>query len=145
MRSNVLMHTKTPNVTIQWNIPEMRYRNDVIRSVLFLHIRVNLGMMLARDCASCHADRSTLVMRVANNVQKLRLPEKRSGFKSYWPLVGPIEKQGSCTTAATKSQGARVIYQMCAAIPQQYIHRHISSISIWKLVVDATAGGCTQY
>ena len=29
----------------------MRYRNDVIRSVLLLHIRANLGMMLARDYA----------------------------------------------------------------------------------------------
>ena len=29
-------------------------------------------MMLARDYALCHADRSTLVMSVANNVQKLR-------------------------------------------------------------------------
>ena len=51
----------------------MRYRNDVIRSVL-LHIRANLGMMLARDYASCHADRSTI--RVANIVQKLRWPTK---------------------------------------------------------------------
>ena len=48
----------------------MRYRNDVIRSVLLLHIRANLGMMLARDYASCHAARSTLIMIVANNVQK---------------------------------------------------------------------------
>ena len=39
---------------------------------LFFHIRANLGIMLARDYASCHADRSTLVMRVANNVQNLR-------------------------------------------------------------------------
>ena len=35
--------------TIQGNITAMRYRNGFIRSVLFLHIRVNLGMMLARD------------------------------------------------------------------------------------------------
>jgi len=39
-RSSVLMHTKTPNVTIQGNMTAMRYRNDVIRSVL-LHIRAN--------------------------------------------------------------------------------------------------------
>ena len=53
----------------------MRYRNDVIRSIL-LHIRTNLGMMLARDYASCHAARSTLVMLLANNVHKFRLPAK---------------------------------------------------------------------
>ena len=47
--------------------------------------------------------RSTLVMLVAN-VQKLRC--KKSGFKSYQPLVGPDEMQVSCTAAATKSQGA---------------------------------------
>jgi len=39
----------------------------------------------------------------------------------------------------------RVIHQMCAAIPQQYIHRHILSISTQYLTVDATPGGCTKY
>ena len=37
-----------------------------------LHISANLGMMLAQDYASCHVDRSTLVMSIANNVQTLR-------------------------------------------------------------------------
>ena len=37
----------------------MRYRNDVIRSVL-LHIRFDLGMMLARDYASWNEARQTL-------------------------------------------------------------------------------------
>ena len=72
-RSSVLMHLKTPNVSIQGNMTAIRYPNDVIWSVLLLHI--NLGMMLARDYASCHA-RRTLVMIVANNVQKIRLPAK---------------------------------------------------------------------
>ena len=39
----------------------------------------------------------------------------------------------------------RVIHQMCAVIPQQYIHRHILSMSTRYLVVDATPGGCTKY
>jgi len=52
----------------------MRYRNDVIRSVRLLHIRAYLGMMLARDYASCRVARSTLVMIVTNNVQNLRWP-----------------------------------------------------------------------
>jgi len=42
----------------------MSYRNDIVRSVVLLHIHVNLGMMLARDYASCHAAKSTLVMLV---------------------------------------------------------------------------------
>ena len=69
------MHTKTPRVTIQGNISAIRYRNDVIRSILLHIIRANsnLGMMLARDYASCHTARSTLVMFVANNVQKLKM------------------------------------------------------------------------
>ena len=66
--SSVFVHTKTPSVTIQGNINAIRYRNDVIRSVDFLHIRDNLGMMLACDYASCHAVSSTLVMSVANHV-----------------------------------------------------------------------------
>ena len=66
------MHTNTSSVTIQGNITAMRYRNDVIRSVLFLHVRANLGMMLAQDYASCHVARNTLVMIVANNMKTLR-------------------------------------------------------------------------
>jgi len=46
----------------------MRYQIDVIRSVLLLHIYANLGMVLARYYALCHAARSTLLMSVANNV-----------------------------------------------------------------------------
>ena len=75
-----------------------------------LHIRAYLGMMLAREYASCHAVRSTLVMIVANNVQTLRWPAKQTRFKSCWQLVGPIETQGSCTAVATKSQGAHACY-----------------------------------
>ena len=75
-RSNVFKHTKTPSVTIQGNVTAMRYRNDVIRSVRLLHIRAYLGMMLARDYASCRVARSTLVMIVTNNVQNLRWPAK---------------------------------------------------------------------
>ena len=71
MYSSVVIHTETPSVIIQGNITATRYRDDVIRLVL-LHIRAKLGMMLARDYASCHAARSTLVMIVANNMQKLR-------------------------------------------------------------------------
>jgi len=100
MCPSVFMLTKTPSVTIKGNITAMRYRNDVIRSVLLLlHIRANLGMMLARGYSSCHTGRSTLVNGVANNVHKLRWPAKSLD-------VGPIETQGSCTVTATKSQGA---------------------------------------
>ena len=38
-----------------------------------------------------------------------------------------------------------VIHQMCAAIPQQYIHRHILSMSTRYLAVDVTPGGYTKY
>ena len=78
--------------------------SKVIRSVLLLHIRANLGRMLARYYALCHADRSTLVMPVANNVQKD--DPQNSGFKSYRPLVVRFETHGSRTASATKSQGA---------------------------------------
>ena len=72
------MQTKTPSVTtIQGNITATKYRHDVIRSVLLLHIRANLGMMLARDYTPCHTARNTLVMLVANNVRELRWPAKR--------------------------------------------------------------------
>ena len=64
------------SVTIQGNITVVRCRNDVIPSVLLLHIRANLGMMLAQDYASCHVARNTIVMSAANNVQNLRWSAK---------------------------------------------------------------------
>ena len=78
--------------------------------VLLLHIRANLGMMLARDYASCHVARNTLhvLMLVANNVHKLRWPAKNLDLNptDHWS----IESQGSCTATATKSQRAHVCY-----------------------------------
>ena len=68
--SSVFMHTEAPSVTIQGNITAVRYRDDVIRLVLFLQIRANLGMMLGRDYASCYVGRRTLVILVAKYVQK---------------------------------------------------------------------------
>ena len=109
-RSSVFMHRKKTSVTIQGNITTIRYWNDVIRYVLLLQISANFGMMLARDYASCHMARNTLVMLVAINVNIFRWPAKKSGCKSYWPLVRPIETQGLCTSAATKSQGVHMCY-----------------------------------
>ena len=81
-------------------------------------------------------------MRVANNVQKLRWPAKSLKFKSYRPLVGASEMQGSCTAAATKSQGAQACYssEVGDHSTRVYIHRHILSMSIWYIAVDATPG-----
>ena len=65
---------------------------------------------------------------------------KKSGFRSYRPLDGPLKRQGSFTAAATISQEIkRVIPQMCA------IHRHILSRSTRYLAVNATPVGCTKY
>jgi len=64
---------------------------------------------------------------------------------SYRPLVGSVETQGSCTVQPLNSLDlARVIHHMCAAIPQQYIYRHILSMSTRYLAVDATVGGYTK-
>ena len=45
-----------------------------------------------------------LIMLVANNLQKLRWPANSLKFKTYRPLVGPTEMQGSCTAAAGSSR-----------------------------------------
>ena len=72
-RAQVFSCTRKKTIIIQGNLTAIKYRNDVIRSVL-LRIRANICMMLARDYASCHVARNTLVMLVANNVHKLRWP-----------------------------------------------------------------------
>ena len=80
---SVFMHTKIPSATIQGNVTAIKYRNDVIMSDLLLHIRANLGMKLARDYASCHVARSTLVMLVSNTCKNLRLPAKCLDLNPY--------------------------------------------------------------
>jgi len=66
---------------------------------------------------------------------------KKSGFKSYRPLVGPIETQGLCTASATKPQGAHACYILvCTVIPQQYIHKHILSMRT-RFAKDAISDG----
>ena len=117
-----------------------------MKSLGLLNICANLGMMLARDYTSCHAARNTLVMCVANNVQKLSWPAISLDLNTIDHLLEPIEMQGLCTALQLNLRElTRVIHQMCAAIPKQYIHRHILSMSTLYLTVDATPGGCTKY
>ena len=121
----------------------MRYRNYVIRSVLLLHIRANVGMMLARYYASCHAARSTLVMIVSNNMQKLRWPAKGLDLNPIDHLLDLLKRKVRAQPLQLNLRElTRVIHQMSAAIPQQYIYRHICSMSTWY---NATPGGCTKY
>ena len=116
------MHPQTPNVTIQGKITAMRYRNDVILSVLLLHIRANLGMMLARDYASCLATRSTLVMLVANNMQNLRWPAKSLDLNPIDRLLHLLKRKVCSQPLQLNHRELKcVIHQMCAAIPQQYL------------------------
>ena len=47
-------------------------------------------------------------------------------YKSYGPLVGPIETQGSCTAAATKSQGVHACFSsdVCGHSTTVYLQTH---------------------
>ena len=133
---------KLPRVTIQGNITAMRYRNDVIRWVLLLHIGANPRIMLARNFASCHVARNTLVMLEANNVPNLRWPAISLDLNPIDPLLDLLKRKVHAQSLQLNL--TCVIHQMCAAIQHQYIHRHMLSMSARCLVVDATPGGCTK-
>ena len=93
--------------------------NDVIRSVLLLHIAANLGMMLARDYSSCHATRNTLVMLVANNMQKLRWPAKTLTLNPLDHLLDQLKRKVRAQPLQLNLRELmRVIHQMFTAIPQ---------------------------
>ena len=137
------MHTKTPSVTIQGNITANRYRTEVTRSVLLLHIHVKLGMMLARDYASHHEVRSPLAS--SKQCTKLRWPAKRLDLNPIDHLLDLLKRKVRAQPLQRNlSELSLVIHQMCAAIPQKYIHRHILSTSTRYIVVYVTSGGCTQ-
>ena len=124
----------------------LKYRNDVIRSVLFLHICANLDMMFARDYASCHAARSTLAMSVANNVHNLRWPAKSLYLNPIDHLLDLLQRKVRAQSLQLNLRKlTRVTHQMGAANPHHYIHRRILSISIQYLAVYVTPGGCKKY
>ena len=125
-RSSLFVRTKTPSVTIQGNITAMRYRNGVIRLVFLLHIHADLGMMLARDYASCHVARSTVTYNACS--------KQRANSLKFKCKVRAQPLQ------LNLRELTRVIHQKCAVI-----HRHILSMSSWYRAVDATPGGCTKY
>ena len=102
-------------------------------------------MLLVRDYASCHAARSKLVIIVENNVHKFRWSAKSLN-------LNPTDHGLDLLKRKVRAQPLQlnpweltcVIHQMCVAIPQQYIHRHILSMSTRYLAVDVTPGGCTN-
>ena len=73
-------------------------------------------------------------MIVANNVQKLRWSAKSLNLNHIDHLLD-ILKRKVCAQQLNLRELTRVIYHMCAAIPQQYIHRHILSMSCTLLYV----------
>ena len=103
-------------------------------------------MMLARDYVSCHVARNTLAMIVANNVQTLRRPAKSLDLNPINHLLDLLKpKVRAQPLQLSLRKLIRVIHQMCAAISQQFIHRHILPMSTRSLAVDTTPVGCTQY
>ena len=89
----------------------------------------------------------TLVKLVANTVQKLRWPAKCLGINLIDHLLDLLKRKVRAQPLQVNLRKlTRVIYlHMCAAIPQQYIHRHMLSMSVQCLVIDATPCGCTKY
>jgi len=82
-------------------------------------------------------------MRVENNVHTLRWPAKSLDLNPIDHLLDLLKRKVRAQPLQLKLM--RAIYQMCAAIPQQYIHRHILSMSTRYLAANGTPGGCTKY
>jgi len=86
-------------------------------------------------------------MRVAHNMQKLRWLTKSMYLINLIDHLLDLFKRKvhAQPLQLNLRELPRVIHQICAAIPQTYIHRHILSMSTQCLAVDATSGGCTKY
>ena len=85
-------------------------------------------------------------MFVANNMQQFRWPATSLDLNPIDHVLDLLKhKVRAHTLQLNLSELTRVIHQMCAAIPQYYIHRHILSMSTWYIAVDTTPAGCTKY
>ena len=74
-------------------------------------------MMLARTYASCHAARSTLVMFVTNNMQKLRWPAKSLDLNPTHHLLDLLKRKVRVQPMqANSKEVTRIIHQMGVAI-----------------------------
>ena len=85
-------------------------------------------------------------MLVANNVQNIRWPAKNLDLNTIDHLLDLLQcKVRAQPLQLNLMELTSVIHQMCAAFQQQYIHRHMLSMSTGYLAVDATPDGCTKY
>ena len=83
---------------------------------------------------------------MCNNVQQLRWPAKSLDLNPIGHLLDQLQRKVRAKPLQLNPRELkRVIHQMCAAIPQQYIYRYILSMSTRYLAVDATTGACTKY
>ena len=84
-------------------------------------------------------------MILANNVHNLRWPVKNLSLNPIDHLLDLLKRKVRAQPLQLNLRElTRFIHQICAAIPQQYIHRHSLSMSTWYLAVDAIPGGSTS-
>ena len=98
-------------------------------------------MMLVRDYASCHVARRTVTYNACS-----KQPAKSLNFNPIDHLLDLLKRKVRAQPLQLNlREFTCVIHQMCAVIQQQYIHRHILSMSTRYHAEDATPGGCTKY
>ena len=78
-------------------------------------------------------------------MQNLRWPAKNLYLNPIDRLLDLLKRKVRAQSLQlNRREVTPVIHQMGAAIPQQYIHRHILSMSTRYIAVDATPGKCTS-
>ena len=81
-------------------------------------------------------------MTIAINLEKCRWPAKGLDLNPTDHLLDLLKRKVRAQPMQLNFRElTRVIHQMCAVIPQQYIHRHMLSMSARYIGVDATPGG----
>ena len=84
-------------------------------------------------------------MLVANSVHKFRWLAKSLDLNPIDHLLDLLKRKVCAQPLQLNLRElTRVIHQMCAAIPQSYIHWHILSMRT-RFAVDAISGGCSKY
>ena len=140
MHSSIFMDMKTPSITIQGNITAMKYRIDFNA----------VGSSSSYPCQSRYDVCMGLCIMSCCQKHSSNARSKQHAKSLDLNPIDHLLDLLKCKACAQQLQLnlrelTRVIQQMCAAIPQQYIHRHMLSMSTRYLAVDVTPGGCTKY
>lgn len=145
--AGVSMHNKTNIVFINGNLTAARYRDEVLQPEVVPMMRNNRGLSFLQDGAPAHTARATLAFLNANNVNIKALPARSPDLnviENIWDELNRRVRRNGIAPQTIPQLRAKIA-QEWANLPQNYIHRYVTSMRRRCIAVINAQGGHTRY